>query len=258
MGLILVKALPVARSRATAHVLLSLIKYIGTKGDLYHTFRELFHLCQFPTSLSLEETAKDSASGFVSPPPPTQSSANGGGGPLHEIDTGSFGQATADVTRAPSSPAQNPNMLSQPSSSPQSQRHLHPQSLHLLPPAHPSSIDRFYLRPDIIRALSSLFKDRGPCAVFQFEDVPLFPLTQRGVTEGGYSWSSWINAPSLRDAASNMFSFLAESGWGVQVYLHSNKIRVRCLPQAYETVAMPNFEVRPGTYNTIHNILHYI
>lgn len=148
------------------------------------------------------------------------------------------------------------------------------------------------LGSDILNALRNATSlTATPDSYFRFDDTPLFPVVNRslgsanlvaasgstgsaaanapGMVAGsrGYSWSVWLRLSRVRDNATNLFSFLAENGCGVQSFIQQNKIRVRCLPNASETapcnratlplnrwfflavVHVPAFEKRPAQLN---------
>ena len=143
---------------------------------------------------------------------------------------------------------------------------------------------------DVLNAIrSATSATASPDSYFRFDDTPLFPVINRslgsanlaaaaasgsssssagaasgnapGMVSGsrGYSWTVWLRLSRVRDNATNLFSFLAENGCGVQSFIQQNKvwhcycaalspahttdsycvvalqIRVRCLPNASET-----------------------
>ncbi len=99
----------------------------------------------------------------------------------------------------------------------------------------------------------------APDAYFRFDDTPLFPVINKSVIGNpsgsgsgsaanagpntiagssipkGYGWCGWIKLNRIRDNATNLFSFLAENGCGVQTFIQKEKLRIRCLPNASET-----------------------
>ena len=59
----------------------------------------------------------------------------------------------------------------------------------------------------------------------------------------------------MREALTNLFSFLTESGSGVQTYILKDRLRVRSLPEASETVAIPNLRLEVGVW-TFLSVVH--
>lgn len=98
------------------------------------------------------------------------------------------------------------------------------------------------LGSDILAILkASVSTAASPDAYYRFDDIPLFPIVQRTITpatpppsttsekgainQRGYSWMCWLKLTRMRDNPTNLFSFLADNGSGVQTYLQRDRVQ---------------------------------